>query len=166
MTAASMAHDTAISIFETILYEEVLQANLVGMPHYFYIMLAFAGHFLLEVTKSYAVQLGGVLEENLLLIRKALTLFQNTPCVAQHPICRMTPGLNKILEDCAASLSSSTASPGISSTNPDTIESTAADVGTRPSFVFPGDPLSGSMYDVLLADFGEFTFPGVVNMMP
>ena len=161
MAAASMAHDAAISIFEMLLYEEVLQANLVGMPHYFHIMLAFAGHFLLEITKSYATQLGIVPEENLMLIRKILTLFQNTPCVAQHPICRMTPGLNKKLADCAA-----ITSPGILSRDPATGASTTADVGSLPSFVFPGDPLLGSVDDVFLTDFGEFTFPGMMNTIP
>lgn len=167
MPAASMAHDAAISIFEMILYEEVLQASLVGMPHYFLIMLAFAGHFLIEVTKTYSVQLGIVPEENLVLIRKVLTLFQNIPCVTQHPICRMTPGLNKKLMDCAASLS--TTSPEILSTNPDPVENRATGVGAAgdlSSFIFPGDPLVGSMDDVLLTDFGEFTFPEMLNMMP
>lgn len=167
MPAASMAHDAAISIFEMILYEEVLQSSLVGMPHYFLIMLAFAGHFLIEVTKTYSVQLGFVPEENLVLIRKVLTLFQNIPCVAQHPICRMTPGLNKKLLDCAASLS--TTSSEILSTNPDPVENGAPGVGAAgdlSSFVFPGDPLVGSMDDVLMTDFGEFTFPEMLNMMP
>lgn len=166
MVAASMAHDAAISIFEMILDDDTLKANLVGMPHYFHIMIAFAGHFLLEVTKGYSVQLSIVPEENFTLIRKVLTLFQNTPCVAQHPICRMTPGLNRKMLDCAASLSSS--SQWQSSTTDVSTTTTGLVDGSdiMPGFGFSGDPLMGSMDDVFLPDFGEFTFPGMMSMMP
>ena len=35
--------------------------------------------------------------------------------------------------------------------------------GVPPAFVFPGDPLIGSVDDVLWNDFGEFTFPGMMS---
>lgn len=167
MAAASMAHDAAISIFEMILDDDTLKAHLVGMPHYFHVMIAFAGHFLLEVTKGYSVQLSIVPEENFALIRKVLTLFQNTPCVAQHPICRMTPGLNRKMLDCAASLSSS--SPQGASSDTNVLAATTGLVDgsdIMPGFGIPGDPLMSSMDDVFLPDFGEFTFPGMMSMMP
>ncbi|ODM15160.1 hypothetical protein SI65_09399 [Aspergillus cristatus] len=174
MAAASMAHDAAISIFEMILDEETLQANLVGMPHYFHIMLAFAGHFLLEVTKGYAGQLGIVPDDNFMLIRKVLTLFRGTRCVAMHPICRMTPGLERKLGDCAASLVSSPTqvSPvAVSGVTKGAVENVAE------GFVWPGDGLfgtaagtgTGTADEVFLPewDFGEFSFPGMLsNIMP
>ena len=178
MAAASMAHDAAISIFEMILYEETLQANLVGMPHYFHIMLAFAGHFLLEVTKGYAGQLGIVPEDNFMLIRKVLTLFRGTRCVAMHPICRMTPGLDRKLCDCAASLSSLSAEPPsveVSGLARGAVEG----AGSVEGFAWPGDGLfgtatgtgagPGAVDDIFLPewDFGEFSFPGMLsNVMP
>lgn len=175
MTAASMAHDAAISIFEMILYEETLQANLVGMPHYFHIMIAFAGHFLLEVTKTYAGQLGIVPEENFMLIRKVLTLFQGTKCVAMHPICRMTPGLDRKLVDCAASLLSSSSSTQPPSVAMSSLSRGPVEEAVTEGLVFPGDALfgtgtgTGAVDDVLLPDwdFGEFTFPGMMsNIIP
>lgn len=171
MAAASMAHDAAISIFEMILYEETLQANLVGMPHYFHIMLAFAGHFLLEVTKGYAGQLGIVPEDNFTLIRKVLTMFQGTRCVAMHPICRMTPGLDRKLCDCAASLSSS------SSAEPPSVEVSGLTRGPvdgmAEGLAWPGNglfgPGTGTLDGMFLPewDFGEFSFPGMLSsVMP
>ena len=164
MTAASMAHDAAISIFEMILSEEQLQCNLIGMPHYFHIMIAFAGHFLLEVTKTYSVQLSIVPEENFMLIRKVLTFFQNTPCVSQHPICRMTPGLNRKLLDCLACLSSSQEPTAMSTVTQEPFDSGDGGASNVPSaFLFPGDPVIGPVDDVLWNDFGEFTFPGMMS---
>lgn len=176
MAAASMAHDAAISIFEMILYEETLQANLVGMPHYFHIMLAFAGHFLLEVTKGYAEQLGIVPEDNFILIRKVLTMFRGTRCVAMHPICRMTPGLDRKLGDCAAGVLAEfeeSQEPAVA------VGLTGGIVdGTGPTmegFSWPGNGLfgtgtgAGAMGEVFLPewDFGEFSFPGMLSsVMP
>ncbi|KAI9927834.1 hypothetical protein ASPWEDRAFT_69797 [Aspergillus wentii DTO 134E9] len=166
MTAASMAHDAAIAIFEMILQDEQLQQNLVGMPHYFHIMIAFAGHFLLEVTKTYAVQLSITADENLSLIQRVLTLFQNTPCVPQHPICRMTPGLNRKLFDCAASLQSRPSTfPDLQ--RPVEYHRPAQQVPSSGPFSFSGDSLVTPADDFLLTDFGEFNFPGMMsNFMP
>lgn len=103
LSAATMAHDAAVSIFDMILRQRPIQASLVGVPHYFHIMIAFAGHFLLEVCKNHHEQLCITLADDFALIGRTLTLFQNTPCIAQHPLCRMTPGLSRKLYDCAAS---------------------------------------------------------------
>lgn len=39
INAASMAHEAVVAIFEMILHEENLQRSLLGMPHYFHIMI-------------------------------------------------------------------------------------------------------------------------------
>lgn len=100
-----MAHDAATAIFELILSDEQLQGDLVGMPHYFHIMIAFAGHFLLEICHKYHAQLSLDLYSDLNLINRVLFLFESMASHPQHPIRRMTPGLGQKLFGCAAGLS-------------------------------------------------------------
>ncbi|KAL4889026.1 hypothetical protein BDV59DRAFT_205607 [Aspergillus ambiguus] len=104
LRAAAMAHEAATTTFEMILSKPELQQGLVGMPHYFHIMIAFAGHFLLEVCRNYREQLAFRLEDEFSLINRVLTLFRNTPCIPQHPLSRMTGGLTRKMLDCAAEL--------------------------------------------------------------
>ncbi|CRG86283.1 Transcriptional activator of proteases prtT [Talaromyces islandicus] len=104
LTAAIMAHDAAVTIFDMILTDTTLQGNLVGVPHYFHIMIAFAGNFLLEICKNYYDQLSIEPSNDFALVEQVLALFQATPCIAQHPIQRMTVGLGRKLYDCASSV--------------------------------------------------------------
>lgn len=160
LTAASMAHEAAVAIFEMILHGENLQHSLVGMPHYFHIMIAFAGHFLLEVTKNYHAQLSIAPEQDFELIRKVLELFQDTPCVQQHPICRMTPGLCRKLRECVGSLQrdgEQVVPPLAASTDPMGFQAHAVEGQMHPpsgNFAFHGDSLVTPVDDFLLAEFG------------
>jgi hypothetical protein len=166
LTAASMAHEAAVAIFEMILHEN-LQENLIGMPHYFHIMIAFAGHFLLEVTQNYHTQLSIAPSQNFELTQKVLELFQNIPAVQQHPICRMTPGLTRKLRECVGilqgdgghllhSLVPQAGSMGYNADSPQIQP-------PEGSFSFSGDSLEAPGAEFLLADFGEFTFPGMMS---
>ncbi|CAG7950872.1 unnamed protein product [Penicillium salamii] len=162
LTAAGMAHEAAVAIFEMILHEN-LQKSLIGMPHYFHIMIAFAGHFLLEVTQNYLTQLSIAPSQNFELIQKVLELFQDIPAVQQHPICRMTPGLTRKLRECVGILQGD----GRHVLQP---LSTSMDYTDNPlqiqpqgGFSFPEDSLVNPADDFLLADFGEFTFPGMMS---
>ncbi|PLB49639.1 hypothetical protein P170DRAFT_475933 [Aspergillus steynii IBT 23096] len=162
VVAACMAHDAAVAIFEMLLQEEQqLQQNLVGMPHYFHIMIAFAGHFLLEVTKTYALQLSILPDRIFSLIRRVLALFQTTPGLAQHPISRMTPGLHRKLSDCIASLyplQNSSQDPSVS------LDYDPRVVGMpQQPFSFQAESLVTAVDDFLLTDFGEGSFS---EMMP
>lgn len=169
ITAASMAHEAAVAIFEMILHEENLRHSLVGMPHYFHIMIAFAGHFLLEVTKNYHTQLSISAAQDSELIRKVLELFQDTPSVQQHPICRMTPGLTRKLHECVGSLQREgerIVPPLPGSTHPMEYQTPTLQGQIHPapgSFSFPGETLVTPVDDFLLADFGEFTFPDMMS---
>ncbi|CAG8922768.1 unnamed protein product [Penicillium salamii] len=162
LTAAGMAHEAAVAIFEMILHED-LQKSLIGMPHYFHIMIAFAGHFLLEVTQNYHTQLSIAPSQNFELIQKVLELFQDIPAVQQHPICRMTPGLTRKLRECVGILQGDgrhvlqplNTSLGYTD-NPLQIQPAGG-------FSFPEDSLVNPADDFLLADFGEFTFPGMMS---
>jgi hypothetical protein len=173
INAASMAHEAAVAIFEMILQEENLQRSLLGMPHYFHIMIAFAGHFLLEVTKNYHAQLSIAPSQDFNLIRKVLELFQDTPSIQQHPICRMTPGLNCKLRECLGLLQEE-GGPLISDLahSTDTMDYPTDTVHGQMhpppgTLSFPGETLVAPVDDFLLADFGDFTFPGMMsNGMP
>jgi hypothetical protein len=104
LAAAVAAHDAAVSIFDTILTDTTLHSSLVGMPHYFHIMIAFAGNFLLEICKNYHDQLGIQIQNDFALVEQVLGVFQTIPCISQHPIHRMTLGLGRKLYDCATSV--------------------------------------------------------------
>lgn len=166
LTAAGMAHEAAVAIFEMILHED-LQSSLIGMPHYFHIMIAFAGHFLLEVTQNYHAQLSIAPDQNFELIQKVLGLFQDIPAVQQHPICRMTPGLSRklresvgILQGGNGHLLQSLGAP------PGAMDYTANSLQMPPPsgpFSFSEDSLVTPADDFLLADFGEFNFSGMLS---
>jgi hypothetical protein len=166
LTAASMAHEAAAAIFEMILHED-LQQNLIGMPHYFHIMIAFAGHFLLEVTQNYHAQLSIAPSQNFELIQKVLELFQNIPAVQQHPICRMTPGLTRKLRECIGILQGDGGHLlhplGLSAVSVDYNANSLQMQPPAGSFSFPGGSLVTPADEFLLADFGEFTFPGMMS---
>lgn len=167
LTAASMAHEAAVAIFEMILHEQHLQQSLVAMPHYFHIMIAFAGHFLLEVTKNYHTQLSIAPSQDFELIRKVLELFQDIPSVQQHPICRMTPGLTRKLRECVGLLQGNGGEMGSSLMSADPLQyqvhAVQGQMQPSESFGLAGDSLVSPVDDFLLADFGEFSFPGMMS---
>ncbi|KAJ5994915.1 hypothetical protein N7481_001892 [Penicillium waksmanii] len=167
VTAAGMAHGAAVAIFEMILHEHNLQHSLVGMPHYFHIMIAFAGHFLLEVTRNYHVQLSISPDQDFELIRRVLELFEATPSIQQHPICRMTPGLTRKLRECVGMLQRdgqqtiSTLAVGAGAIDYQAQNDHAQMDPPAGPFSFGEDTLTAD--DFLFADFGEFTFPGMMS---
>ncbi|CAG7989637.1 unnamed protein product [Penicillium olsonii] len=165
LTAAGMAHEAAVAIFEMILHED-LQKSLIGMPHYFHIMIAFAGHFLLEVTQNYHTQLSIAPNQNFELIQKVLELFQDIPAVQQHPICRMTPGLTRKLRECVGTLQGDGrhAFQPLGQNGPMDYPANSLQLQQASGgFSFSEESLVTSADDFLLADFGEFTFPGMMS---
>ena len=156
-----MAHDTAVSIFEMILSEPELQEGLVGMPHYFHVMIAFAGHLLLEICQNYYEQLAIKIQDDFQVINSALNLFRNTQCIPQHPIWRMTPGLNRKLHDCAASIG-----VPVPSTVPVGGLSAQDAIPGHEALYYPQGPggeASQPLDELLFADFGEFNFPDLTS---
>ncbi|KAJ6185087.1 hypothetical protein N7519_006388 [Penicillium mononematosum] len=161
LSAATMAHDTAVSIFEMILGEPELQEGLVGMPHYFHVMIAFAGHLLLQICQNYYEQLAIKIQDDFQLINSALNLFRNTQCIPQHPIWRMTPGLNRKLHDCSASIGvpvpSAVPVGGLSAQHA---------IPGQEALYYPPVPTaeaSQPLDELLFADFGEFNFPDLTS---
>lgn len=104
ISVAASARDAALTIFALILENEAFRNNIVGMPHYFHIMISFAGHFLLEVCMKYREQLNVIVEEDFQRVSSAVALFARTPAMPQHPISRVTAGLMRKLTEYTASL--------------------------------------------------------------
>ncbi|KAL4805138.1 hypothetical protein BDV18DRAFT_161535 [Aspergillus unguis] len=167
LSAATMAHDAAVGIFEMLLSEPELQEGLVGMPHYFHVMIAFAGHLLLQICQNYYEQLAIKVSEDFALINTALDLFRRIKCLPQHPIWRMTPGLHRKLADCAAAVGVTVPVPasGIGM-NIQPLVSGQQGMFYPPGI--PGDPGQGqsqsqSLDELLFTDFGEFSFPDLTS---
>lgn len=179
--SACMARDAAIEIFEMIFRDQELQQSLVGMPHYFHIMIAFAGHFLLEISNKYHEQLSIDLQQTFDLLGKVLTLFQNLACIPQHPIARMTGGLARKLLD-----SSFLVNGSINLANPPNMPHTPVitDPGPPRAFTTSSIPVSQTsqptVFDpgfeqmqnhpnnhYIFSDFEQFSFPDMtINFMP
>lgn len=171
-TAANLAHDAAIAIFEMILSDEQLRESLVGMPHYFHIMIAFAGHFLLDVCTKFSEQLMMDLDSNFELIGKVLALFNNIPSIPQHPLNRMTAGLMRKLVDSAASMGKGLTLNGSLSQNhaANSIPSNQVDMGVPTTLFHDAHVPAGTPFDWMLGqmpapsddfaftDFGGFNF--------
>ncbi|KAI6914841.1 hypothetical protein KC318_g735 [Hortaea werneckii] len=102
--AVLTAREAAGTIFSMILDNDALRANIVGMPHYFHIMISFAGHFSLEVCMKFSEQLGFNVHDEFTRISSVLAFFAHTDVVAQHPLARVTTGLMRKLSDCSAAL--------------------------------------------------------------
>jgi len=104
LPAAYSAYEASMAIFIMLLEVKVLRENMVGVPHYFHVMIAFAGHLLLEVCMKHRDQLGIMVEEDLRRISAVLGHFVQMPTLPQHPLTRVTAGLMRRLSTCTASL--------------------------------------------------------------
>ncbi|KAF3759930.1 hypothetical protein M406DRAFT_270053 [Cryphonectria parasitica EP155] len=128
LPAAAAAREAAHRIFSMLIENPALRSNIVGMPHYFHIMISFAGHCLLEMAMKHREQLGIAVEDDFGRIAAVLTLFASTSTLPQHPIARALAGLTRKLNECTASL-------GMES-------------------VLTGSPFQKAEYTNLMADFG------------
>jgi hypothetical protein len=101
---AALAITTALSILQMLIDSEELRAYLVGIPHYFHTMFAFASVFLIKVATRYRqhvqVDINHVFSTN----RQVLKVFQNCPCAKQHLVHRIAQGLKDMLERCEEQL--------------------------------------------------------------
>lgn len=108
LPAAAAARDAALAVFATVRDSAAFRGHLVGMPHYFHVMISFAGHFLLEVATRHREQLG--LDDgddpagDLGRVAAVLAVLARQPAIAQHPMSRALAGLTRRLGECAAGL--------------------------------------------------------------
>ena len=104
LSQANLAYQAATSIFEMILDDPKLQESLIGVPHYFHIMIAFGGCFLLELCAKHTEQLMINVDSSLQLLDKVLAALGAMPSIPQHPIRRLTTGLRRKLVEFASKL--------------------------------------------------------------
>ncbi|KAI2828516.1 transcriptional regulator family: Fungal Specific TF [Aspergillus niger] len=177
LSAAHMAHEATVTIFEMILNDPHMSENLVGMPHYFHVMIAFAGHLLLEICHNHHVQLNIDLPGDLHLINAVLGVFRNIACITYHPLRRMAPGLNRKLSETVTMLGLGSLSENSHTGNTlsTTVQHAGITGGPGPSTqtlgsmnnIFPLGSSEAPVDDFLFTDMGEFTFPDLVsNFMP
>jgi hypothetical protein len=173
LKAADMAHEAARSIFEMILDNEKLRESLVGRPHYVFIMISFAGHFLLEVCKKYSEQLSIDSENTFRLMDKVLTVFSHIPLIPQHPLSRMTNGLRRKAIECVSSVRKGSAvveTLGQSTRNDfnqvntmysagSTLLSSNDNISTTAPFYFSTGQVSADWEPFLYTDYDAFNFP-------
>lgn len=118
---AASAISTAVSILEMLIESDELRANLVGVPHYFHTMFAFAAVFLLKVAARYRqhvnVDLGVVFTTS----RRVLEVFGHCPCARQHLVHRIARGLKMMIERYEAEITSEvngrSEAPAVGTTN-------------------------------------------------
>lgn len=104
LPAAMASRKAAHNIFSLLLENAAFRDNIVGMPHYFHIMISFAGHFLLELAMKYREQLGINTQDDLSRVAAMVALYARTTVVPQHPIARVPVGMTRKLKECATSL--------------------------------------------------------------
>lgn len=148
-----------------LLTNAALRDNLLGVPHYFHIMISFAAHFLLEICVKHREQLNIVLEEDLELVRAVLAHLTRISVVPQHPIARVATALMRKLSECTTMLGME---PMLSGSPFGTLEGSLAvarDFGTNMmtgqnelegSFAMASEPLFEG--DFTFADFGNYDF--------
>ncbi|KAK9476093.1 hypothetical protein V1514DRAFT_337986 [Lipomyces japonicus] len=94
----NLAIDAAYSILDLLLNSNALQTHLVGMPHYFHIMFAFAAVFLLKIATRYGKHIVIDVERVFNSIQQVLEVFAQCPCARQHLVHRITKGLTQMLK--------------------------------------------------------------------
>ncbi|KAK7203951.1 hypothetical protein BZA70DRAFT_282487 [Myxozyma melibiosi] len=97
---AVTAISTAFGILEALLESTELKAGLVGVPHYFHTMYAFAAVFLLKVCTRYRQHIKVDRHKVFSITEKLIALFSSCACARQHLVLRIARGLKEMLSRC------------------------------------------------------------------
>ncbi|KAK7206010.1 hypothetical protein BZA70DRAFT_150599 [Myxozyma melibiosi] len=95
---AAAAITTAFDTLHLLLESDELQSSLVGMPHYFHTMFAFAAVFLLKVATRYSLHVKVDIPAVLDISTRVVRVFRKAPCARQHLVSRIARGLSEMLE--------------------------------------------------------------------
>lgn len=106
---AAAAISTAFDTLHLLLESDELQASLVGMPHYFHTMFAFAAVFLLKVATRYSLHVRVDIQAVLEITAKVVQVFRKAPCTRQHLVNRISRGLSEMLERAQAQYAAASA---------------------------------------------------------
>lgn len=96
---STAAVTTAISTLQLLIDSEELQANLVGVPHYFHTMFAFAAVFLLKAATRF-IHIPVDTKLIFKVSKQVLEIFRQCSCARQHLVHRIAQGLKKMIEQC------------------------------------------------------------------
>lgn len=91
---------TAISILQLLIDSEELRASLIGVPHYFHTMFAFAAVFLLKIATRFRQYVNVDVELVFSISKQVLEIFKQCSCARQHLVHRISQGLTKMIEQC------------------------------------------------------------------
>lgn len=165
--AANTAHQAASFIFEMLFSNTELRSHLVGVPHYFHIMISFAGHLLMELCLKHREELGIPAADTMNRIHTVLQYFARMPTTPQHPLARITSGLVKRLAECSAELELDLLMAGSPFGKLEGFDVAAGSAGqvAQTAIQGPNDhfALVNSQIipdDFLYTDFGQFAFNG------
>lgn len=91
-----MSHAT--TILELLLNDTDLRRSIIGVPHYFHTMMAFACVVLLKVADRYREDLGIDVQSTHSLIQQIIELLRRNNCGRYHLVHWMAEGLEKMLK--------------------------------------------------------------------
>ncbi|KAK9453593.1 hypothetical protein V1511DRAFT_503978 [Dipodascopsis uninucleata] len=97
---ADCAIATAFAILRSLLNSDELKSSLVGVPHYFHTMYAFAAVFLLKIATRYRQHVDVDRDLVFQTINEVVEVFASSPCARQHLVNRITRGLKEMLRHC------------------------------------------------------------------
>jgi len=145
-----------------LLDSQELRDNLVGVPHYFHIMISFAGHFVMELCMKHGEQLNITVHEPLQKVSAVLGHFVRIPTMPQHPFARITTGLIRRLSECTAGLGIEmmAQSPFERLSGQLTVACQSGTADQRGGLVAPNDAQASLPLpdELLYSDFGDFAF--------
>ncbi|QKX54693.1 uncharacterized protein TRUGW13939_01781 [Talaromyces rugulosus] len=96
--AASTAVSHATTVLELLLNDTDLRRSIIGVPHYFHTMIAFACVVLLKVADRYREDLGIDVQSTHSLIQQIIELLRRNNCGRYHLVHWMAEGLEKMLK--------------------------------------------------------------------
>lgn len=104
LPAVSTAYTAATKIFDMLLHDTALRDNLIGIPHYFHIMISFAGHFLLQACTAHHEQLSIAADDGFGRVSAVLAQLTKVSVLPQHPLARIVKALVRKISEGTAEL--------------------------------------------------------------
>lgn len=143
--AASTAVSHATTILELLLNDADLRRSIIGVPHYFHTMIAFACVVLLKVADRYRNDLGIDTQATYSLIQQIIELLRRNNCGRYHLVHWMAEGLEKMLKSSHRS-NSATYLPPIWNNNNNNHNSGSSNSSSHALSPFEQGPVSNSLF--------------------
>lgn len=133
---ATTAVSHATTILELLLNDPDLRRSILGVPHYFHTMIAFACVVLLKVSSRYREDLAIDTDAVYSLIGRIIDLLRSNSCSRYHLVHWMAEGLDKMKSNQSnhGSQWSSTLHPGDTTTTTNIFDNIQNDIPEQPAF--------------------------------